>query len=337
MGLGFGLLSAQLRPGESGWTRAYDETLRLAVDAERLGFESVWTTEHHFVDDGYMPSLLTMSAAMAARTTRIKIGTGVLLAPLHHPLRLAEDAATVELISGGRLILGLGLGWSEIEFEAFGADPSVRGRAMNEIIPVLRQAWSGEPIRHDGSLYRLPPVAVRPTPESQIPILIGGNADAALRRAGRLADGFFSNAPPDRLSHQAAVIGEALAEAGRAPASFEWHYYAFAYPCDDPDAGWKEVRDHLWATRWKYSDMGPSATRTGPLPTAPPPDPATEEKLRRIILLGPGDEIAEQVHALREDAGIDFHFTARSYFPGMPFSQQAEVMDRLAEELLPAL
>src|SRR5437667_1584441 len=119
--IGIGLFTGQVPPDSSRtFVQEYREIIDLARLAETLGFPSAWVSEHHGSGDGYMPSLLTTLAACAAATDRITLGTGVLLTPFHHPLRLAEDAATVDLISGGRLILGLGLAWRQEEFRAFG-------------------------------------------------------------------------------------------------------------------------------------------------------------------------------------------------------------------------
>src|SRR5438094_4147274 len=119
--VGIGLFTGQLPPGSGRtFTREYRETLDLVRLAETLGFDSAWVSEHHGAGDGYLPSLLPMLGAFAAATDRIRLGTGILLTPFHHPLRLAEDAAVVDQISGGRLILGLGLAWREEEFRMFG-------------------------------------------------------------------------------------------------------------------------------------------------------------------------------------------------------------------------
>jgi probable F420-dependent oxidoreductase len=338
MGLGFGLLSAQLRPGETDWTRAYDETIRLAVDAERLGFDTIWTTEHHLVDDGYMPSLLVVSAAIAQATSRIGIGTGVILAPLHHPLRLAEDAATVQLLSHGRLQLGLGLGWVETEFVALGADPRRRGAAMDEILQILPQAWSGEPFAHEGTVYQFPAVGVRPTPSSKIPVLVGGGAEAAIRRAARLADGLFANAPADAFVQQVGWVLDECDRIGRDPATFRFVHYSILLPGRSQVDAMERYRDALWAMQWKYSDMEASASR--PLPAVvPPPLTRSDDELTRgrATYAGTPDELVEALLAIRRRAGVPVELVARSHFPLLAYEPQAELMAQLAEGVAPHL
>jgi alkanesulfonate monooxygenase SsuD/methylene tetrahydromethanopterin reductase-like flavin-dependent oxidoreductase (luciferase family) len=144
-----------------------------------LGFDSVWLSEHHFFADGYTPSLLVHAAAIAARTTSITIGTGVLLAPLHNPVRLAEDAATVQLLAAGRLILGIGQGWRQPEFDGLGVPYVGRHNRLTQVVGTLRGAWGEGPIT--------------PKPESPPAIWIGGMSERAVRRAARLGDGYLAS------------------------------------------------------------------------------------------------------------------------------------------------
>jgi probable F420-dependent oxidoreductase len=338
MSLGFGLLSAQLRPGETDWTRTYDETIRLAVEAEHLGFGSVWTTEHHFVDDGYMPSLLVVGAALAQATSRIELGTGVILAPLHHPIRLAEDAATVQLLSHGRLILGLGLGWSEPEFVGLGADARRRGAAMDEILQILPQAWTGEPFSHHGAVYDLPTLGVRPKPSKPIPVLVGGGAEPAIRRAARRADGIFVSTPAAKFIEQVRWVLDECERIGRDPSTFRFVHYSILLPGPSREEALARYRDVAWALQWKYSDMGASATRPLPPPAPPPFDRPLDDLVRgRATYAGTPAELAEQLLEIREQAGVPVEFVARSHFPMLEYGAQVDLMAELAEGVAPRL
>lgn len=125
---------------ERSYNHYYAEALEEVAEADRLGFDTVWMSEHHFSGDGFLPSPLVMAAAIAARTRRIRIGTSIMVLPLHHPLRVAEDAAVVDLISGGRLILGVAAGYTEAEFAGFGIDRKQRASRLEEGVDIIRQA-----------------------------------------------------------------------------------------------------------------------------------------------------------------------------------------------------
>ena len=148
----FGLWYDFRNPGEGrrSFEDLYAQSLEQIRWAEGLGFDSVWLTEHHFCEDGYTPSPLVVAAAIGQATERMRIGTNLMLLPLADPLRLAEDSATLSILTGGRFDLGVGLGYRQVEFDYFGRKISHRPSLMEEGVSLLRKAWSGEPIEHQG-------------------------------------------------------------------------------------------------------------------------------------------------------------------------------------------
>ena len=164
------------------YDRLYGENLEQIAWAETLGYESVWVSEHHVTDDGYLPSVFPMLAAIAGRTTTMRLGSAIVLGPFQHPIRFAEDVAVLDQLSGGRLEVGLGLGYREREFELLGVPISERARRTEALIEVARRLWA------DGTVT--PPPFQQPEPT----FWIGGSVDAAARRAARLGAHFMPDA-----------------------------------------------------------------------------------------------------------------------------------------------
>jgi alkanesulfonate monooxygenase SsuD/methylene tetrahydromethanopterin reductase-like flavin-dependent oxidoreductase (luciferase family) len=258
---------------------------------------------------------------------------------LHDPVRVAEDAATVDLISNGRLILGIGAGWRAEEFEAFGVGMDERASRVRETVSVLRGAWGPGPFRFAGKHYSYDNLNVTPKPARTIPIWIGGFAPGAIRRAGRIADGFLgSSTGTSGIAAFAQAKDLALAgveRSGRDPDSFTFALHVPVYASSGRDP-WDEVKPHYAYLRWKYADMGGargSANPSGP----PPPSPEQEAQLRQTIICGSPDEVAAEIGAFRDALGGDIHFICRSDFPGMPSAQQLELIERIGAEVLPQL
>lgn len=216
------------------------EAVALAQAAEEAGFDSLWTVEHVVVPrdyrsaypyspDGRMPGRepafsipdpLVWLAYVAAATQRIRLATGILILPEHNPVLCAKQVASLDHLSGGRVILGVGVGWLREEFDALGVPFAARGRRTEEYIGAMRALWEQETPSYAGAFVRFDAAYMRPKPRhGAIPIVIGGHSEAAARRAGRLAQGFFParGAPPDLL----AVLRAGAVEAGRDPAAIE--------------------------------------------------------------------------------------------------------------------
>jgi alkanesulfonate monooxygenase SsuD/methylene tetrahydromethanopterin reductase-like flavin-dependent oxidoreductase (luciferase family) len=165
----------------------YRRTLDQIVLAEQLGYDHVWITEHHFVDDGYMPSPLVVSGAIAALTERIMIGQDVMLLPFVNPVRLAEDLAVLDNLSNGRIMLGAGMGYVPSEFAGMGVPRAERRARMDDTLEILRRAWTHEEFDYEGEVYQVEKVRVRPRPVQPggPPLWVAAMSEAGARRAAR--------------------------------------------------------------------------------------------------------------------------------------------------------
>lgn len=323
----------QWLPADVPYRQYYREVLEEVVLAEQLGFSDCWTSEHHFVDDGYQPSQLVALAAIAGRTSKIGLGTNVLLLPLYHPLRVAEDAAVLDLASEGRFKLGIGAGYVEFEFETLGADRSKRPSYLEEGVAILRQAWDQGTIGFQGERWQFADLPFSPRPERRIPIWFGANAPSALRRAVRLGDGFVAGCPPtlEIVRQQYATLSDEMKKQGKTPDTFPYVLSTWVYLGDSAESAWYDVAPGIAYQLSRYADWGTDRDKPRPAPTE-----AKDLVRENFPFVGHPEQVADALAELYKDVPFaQICFWART--PGVSTRQARRNLERISGELMPAL
>jgi probable F420-dependent oxidoreductase len=310
----------------------YPEALEEVTRAEELGFDSVWMEEHHSVTNHYWPSPLAVLAGFATRTSRMTLGTDIVVAPFHHPVRLAEDVAMLDVMSRGRLVLGIAIGYKPDEFALYGVELEKRGARFEEQLGIMKGLWTEERIDFRGRYYtvagRLEP---KPVQKPHPPLWIGGWGDITLRRAATLADNWIPGPTGDlrRLLDGKRQLLERRRAAGLA-APTEWPVTRDVIIADTDARARELAEEHImvayrreYAGGWRHPFIDASI--------ATDLDGLMED---RFIIGGP-EQCVARLRRFVEQYGLT-HLICRMFFPGMPHAHIMRGLELLAREVVPA-
>ncbi len=222
----------------------YEQHLEQIAWAENIGYDRVWLTEHHFCEDGHAPSILPLAAAVAVKTSRIKISTGVLLLPLHNAVRVAEDSATIDILSKGRFELGIGVGYRPAEFGGLGVNQRDRGTLTDEGLDVLIPLLEGQSLSYSGRHYNFTDLKIMPVPiqKPTPPIWIGGFVPAAAKRAARYGSGYIGFGDMKKLTECFLEERSKLGKEGK-PSLAGGHFWLIT--SKTPKKTFKEIAPHV--------------------------------------------------------------------------------------------
>lgn len=303
----------------------YAAALDMAAFADEQGFDMLVLSEHHGADDGYLPSPLVMAAAIAGRTERIPMNVAALLVPLHDPLRLAEDLAVLDLLSGGRISIVAGLGYRPVEYEMFDREWTRRGKRLDECLDTLIKAWTGEPFEYQGKMVKVTP---RPLQQPHPMVLVGGSGRKAAERAARFGLGFFPAVGDESLADVYYAECERL---GKAPG-----FVALpsgpgsVFVAEDPDKAWAEVGPYLLHDAMTYASWQTGDIRSHVLSRATTVDELRAEGTYQILT---PDECIETARSLGPMGAITHH----PLCGGTPPDLAWESLQLFADRVLPAM
>tara|TARA_B100000945_G_scaffold315946_1_gene315986 strand:+ start:325 stop:1299 length:975 start_codon:yes stop_codon:yes gene_type:complete len=313
--------------GQMTMTDVYSATVEQAVLADKLGFDHLWFSEHHFLEDGYLPAFQPLAGAIAARTTQIRISNDIALLPLYHPVRLAEELAVLDHISNGRMEFGIGMGYVPKEFEAFGVPLKNRVSMTDEAIEILRLAWKDEPFSFKGKRYELSNINVYPKPVQPLgpPLWIAAMKEPGALRAARFETNLL---PQGRREDVLDPWRNELKAQGKDPNDYRVGIIRSVYVTDDKERDWPVIRE---AERFRMGVYNTFMAET--------PDEygwGSGDGIPQNVIIGTSSEVISQLKAFIDAYGITDIATS-GLPPGIDPEFMAANLERLAREVIPEL
>ncbi|MGH7838145.1 MAG: LLM class flavin-dependent oxidoreductase [Candidatus Binataceae bacterium] len=313
----------------------YQSHLDQIVRLEELGYDHAWLTEHHFVEDGYNPSVIPIAAAIAARTSRIRIGTFVLLLPFHNAVRVAEDAIAVDILSNGRFDLGVGQGYRAEEFQALNIARPERSARLDEGLELIHKLFTGREVSFAGKYNHVTGMTLYPRPVQKDgpPIWVGCRTAKATERAARMGFHLLATLGPD----PAIPYHAALRKLGRDPHQFNVAQLRAVHLAPSADQAWSEAAPHLHYMMTHYDQWLAEAN-----------DAAGDKEVWKInspadlrnspiaggLMIGTADEVAAKLKKFRAEYACT-HFIMASQLPGLDPRVATRSLELFAREVMP--
>jgi len=329
-------------PGARSSEEVYARGIEQAQAAEALGYRNVWLGEHHFSTYGYLSRPTQFATYLAAKTTKLRVGTAVIVVPLHHPLLIAEEIAMLDILSGGRLDVGLGRGYQRYEFERFGLQLDAGGHRWDEAIDILLKSFEGRPFSYEGKLFKIPETSVYPQPvqKPHPPIWITAQSeyaiDAAVRRGFDVLTGGFG-VPVERLAEFGNIFARVVAEI-EPPRPPRVGVQRAVYVTKDAADAREAAEQARWNMRVTLSlrNNYERVENGNAVPIPGNSEPTIDELLERYLVIGTPDTVIRQIKRVKELVGIS-HFNCSFWFGDIDQKRVLRSMELFANEVMPAV
>jgi luciferase family oxidoreductase group 1 len=339
--INFGTFLLMQSPSARSSQEIYTRAIDMAQAAETLGFRNIWLAEHHFSTYGYLSRPAQLATFIAAKTERLRVGTAVIVVPLHHPLVIAEEIATLDLLAGGRVDIGLGRGYQHYEFERLGLELDSARARWEESVDIILKAFSGEPFTYDGKIFKIPETTIFPQPfqKPHPPIWVTAQSpesiEATVRRGFNVLTGGFG-VPIERMAEFRRLFDRLVGEAkpARTP---EVGVQRAVYVTDsvaDARAAAEEARWNMRVTlslRNHYERV----ERGRAIAVPAPKEPDVDDLLDRFLVIGTPDTVIRQITRIKELVGIS-HFNCSFWFGDIEHPRILKSMELFAREVMPA-